>query len=56
MISHLMIENNPLKIDVEAIRKGCLDKVEEMRRELMRAVDDWVNIMRSHLMQSIGFE
>jgi len=27
-----------------------------MRKDLIRAIDDWVGIMRNHLLSTLGFE
>jgi hypothetical protein len=27
-----------------------------MRRDLVKAVDEWISIMKSHLMNSLGFD
>lgn len=32
------------------------DKVDNMRKDLIRAIDDWVTILRNHLLTTLGFE
>ena len=32
------------------------DKIDGMRKDLIRAVEDWVSILKSHLFGSLGFE
>jgi len=55
-ITGIMQNQNPAHVDLDGLRKRSLDRVEEMRRDLIRAVDEWVGIMRGHLLASIGFE
>jgi len=54
-ITSIMKNQNPAHIDLDGLRKRSLERVEDMRRDLMRAVDEWVGIMRGHLLASIGF-
>ena len=44
------------QIDVEATKRRAMERIDDMRRDLVRAVDDWVGIMREHLLTSLGFE
>jgi hypothetical protein len=55
-ISSLMNGHSPAQIDVEGIRRKALDKIDDMRKDIVRAVDEWVAIMRSHLLSSLGFD
>ena len=55
-IMNLMSRNSPSQIDVESIRRRALDKIDQMRRDLVKAVDQWISIMKAHLMNSLGFD
>ena len=55
-IISVMNSQNPNLLDLEGLRKGVLDKVQTMRKDLIRAIDDWVGIMRNHLLSTLGFE
>ena len=33
-----------------------MDKVDGMRKELVKAVEDWVGILKNHLLSTLGFE
>lgn len=55
-ISALMTGHSPAQIDVEGIRRKALDRIDDMRKDIVRAVDEWVAIMRSHLLSSLGFD
>ena len=55
-IMNLMSRNSPSQIDVEGIRRRALDKIDQMRRDLVKAVDQWISIMKAHLMNSLGFD
>ena len=52
----LMNRNNPAQIDVDGLRRRALDKIDEMRKDLVKAVDEWIGIMKGHLMGSLGFD
>jgi len=51
-----MNSQNPNLLDLEGIKKQVLDKIETMRKDLIRAIEDWVAIMRNHLLSTLGFE
>ena len=34
------------QLDIESTKKRAIERIDEMRRDLIRAVDDWVGIMR----------
>lgn len=53
-IASLMSNRSPNFIDVDEVRRKTLDKVEEMRKDVVRAVEEWVGIMRDHLLQNMG--
>lgn len=36
---NIMSKNNPSQIDVDGVRKKALDKIDEMRKDLIKAVD-----------------
>lgn len=55
-ITHLIGSQNPSLMDIDSLRKHALDKVESMRKDLMRAVDDWIGILKGHLLNTLGFE
>jgi hypothetical protein len=55
-IVNLMNKSNPAQIDIDNIRRGALDKIDEMRKDLIKAVDEWITIMKGHLMSSLGFD
>jgi hypothetical protein len=51
-----MNTQNPHSLDLEGLRKGVLDRIDNMRKDLLRAVEDWVSILRGHLISTLGFE
>jgi hypothetical protein len=53
---NIMNKCNPTLIDVDSIRHRALDRIDEMRKDLVKAVDEWINIMKGHLMSSLGFD
>lgn len=52
----LMSKSSPNQIDVDNLRRRALDRIDDLRRDLVKAVDEWVSIMKSHLLSSLGFE
>lgn len=55
-ITHQMNSQNPNLLDLDGLKKHVIDKIEAMRKDLIRAVDDWVGILKGHLLSSLGFE
>jgi hypothetical protein len=55
-ITALMAQHNPASLDLDALRRRALERVDDMRRDLVKAVDEWVGIMRGHLLSSLGFD
>jgi hypothetical protein len=55
-IAALMSQNSPAQLDLDALRRRALERVDDMRRDLVKAVDEWVTIMRGHLLSSLGFD
>jgi len=49
-----MNNSSPNFFNVEGIKRKTLDKIEEMRKDVVRAVEEWVGIMRDHLLQNMG--
>jgi len=49
-----MNNSSPNFFNVEEIKRKTLDKIEEMRKDVVRAVEEWVGIMRDHLLQNMG--
>ena len=41
---------------MDTLRKHVAEKVDGMRKDLIRAVEDWVLILKNHLFGSLGFE
>ena len=33
-----------------------MEKVDNMRKDLIRAVEDWVGILKNHLLGTLGFD
>jgi hypothetical protein len=52
----VMNSQRPDSLDLEGLRKGVVERVDTMRKDLIKAVDDWVAIMRTHLLTTLGFE
>lgn len=55
-ITHLIGSQNTSLMDIDLLRKQALEKVESMRKDLVRAVDDWIGILKGHLLSTLGFE
>ena len=51
-----MNTQNPHSLDLEGLRKNVIDRIDNMRKDLLRAVEDWVAILRNHLVSTLGFE
>lgn len=54
-IVNVMNSQNPSKLDLDGLRKNVLERIDSMRKDLVRAIDDWVGILRSHLIGTLGF-
>ena len=55
-ITNMMNSQNPNAVELEGLRKHVTDKIDNMRKDLIRAVEDWVSILKNHLLTSLGFE
>jgi len=41
---------------VDAIRRRALDKIEDMRKRLIKSVEEWISTMREHLLATLRIE
>ena len=55
-ISSVLNSQNPQGLEVETLKKIVIDKIDGMRKDLIRAVEDWVSILKNHLVGTLGFE
>ena len=55
-IVNVMQSQNPSALDLDGLRKNVLERIDAMRKDLVRAIDDWVGILRNHLIGTLGFE
>ena len=49
-------ENHPKCIDTDSIRKESNSKIDEIRREIIMVVEDWILKLRNSVINNVGYE
>ena len=55
-IAQLVNSQNTNSVEVDHLRKHVIDKIDSMRKDLIRAIEDWVSILKNNLFNSLGFD
>ena len=55
-ITSFIATNSQKQIEVDAIRRRALDKIEDMRKRLIKSVEEWISTMREHLLATLRIE
>ena len=57
MVQFMMAEeNHPKCIDADSIRKESNSKIDDIRREMIMVVEDWVLKLRNSVVNNVGYE
>lgn len=52
----LMTSQNPSQLDLDSLKRLVVDKIDHMKKDLVRAIDDFVKVLKEHMLTSLGFE
>jgi len=55
-ISQLVNSQDTNSVEVDHLRKHVIDKIDSMRKDLIRGIEDWVSTFKNNLFNDLGFD